>query len=165
MTSTQRTIINNNIMKYLPLILLFLFACSTGRKEHRINESKGVLYNYEILYKYQGVENKISDIHRYKLSSDTLYFILESFFNNDTVTILSRDLNIFDGQITTEPSTGLAESINVGDIKNLKEISLKINSGPQITFELVNKEHNIIGISKDKDKIEIVFYKEVPAFY
>lgn len=161
MTSIQRININVLEMKYIHILLILVTACNTQNKKETGNRT---LYDFEILYRYQGEENYGDDRFRNKLSSDTLYFIVESNFNNDYLVISTKEKDIFKGKVDTEPSSGVANGINVGEIENINNISIAINEGPVINFELIKKENNIIGIRKQENKVSIVFYKKVPVF-
>ncbi|HBH48079.1 MAG TPA: hypothetical protein DDX98_05535, partial [Bacteroidales bacterium] len=67
--------------------------------------------------------------------------------------------------VNTEASSGIAQGITIGNIENVKNLIIRINSGPQINFSLIKKDHNIIGITKFKNKVSILFYKKVPIYY
>jgi hypothetical protein len=150
--------------KYLLILPFILFACSF----QNIEESKKVIdpiYDFEVLYRHQGEDIVKEDKYRYKISSDSLYCIIESNFNNDTIVIESGKNLIYKGIVNTEPSSGVAKEIIIGDIENMKNLIIRINSGPPINFMLLKKEYNIIGIRKRENKVSVLFYKKVPVFY
>lgn len=161
MISIQRTNIKSIKMKFIPILFLFFIACTA--QSNREETKSRVLYDFEILYRYQGEENFANDKLREKLSLDSLYFIIESNFNDDNIEIYTNQKNVFKGKATTEPSTGVARNVKVGNT-GVKDISIAINNGPMITFELIKKENNIIGIRKKKNMVSIIFYKRVPVF-
>ncbi len=144
------------------IILLFLFSCSNNKSPKEQNED--LSYDFEVLYRYQGEENYKEDKYRKMLSSDTIYFIIESEFQNNFLVINAEDKNIFNGEVRTEPSSGVAEEIKVGCFRGINNITVQIDKGPKINFDIINKEHNIIGIRKKADRVSIVFYKKVPMF-
>ena len=150
--------------KYLLVLLLFSFSCSFQKNETS-KVSVDTIYDFEVLYRFQGEENFNDDKYRYKISPDSLYFIVESEFKNDRIIINSHKKEIFSEIVNTEPSSGIAKEIIIGGFKNGDNITIRINSGQPITFSLLKKEHNIIGIRKAEDKVSILFYKKVPAFY
>jgi len=149
---------------FLLIILISLFSCNSKHKENNTT-SIFELYDFEIFYTYQGLENKINDKYRKRLSSDTLYLIFQSNFSNDFLTIDANNKNVFSGKILTEPSSGIAGDLKIGQIEKIKYLSISINNSPTVQFELINKSHNIIGIEKNENKVSILFYKEVPVFH
>ncbi len=152
------------VKKFLFLLLLFSVSCSSPKNENsKINFDS--IYDYEVLYRFQGEDNIIDDKYRYKISSDSLYFIVESDFKNDKIIINSNEKEIYSGTVNTELSSGIAKEIIIGGIENGENITITINSGQPITFPLLKKEHNIIGIRKKESKVSILFYKKVPVFY
>jgi len=151
-------------MKSLPFLLLFLFMACSNPKNEGIKKEKNISYDYEVLYGYQGKKNFKNDKYRYKISFDTLYILIESGFENDLITITSNKKCVLKEKVSTNHSSGLAKEIKFGNIADLKNICFRINSGPLITIELIKKEHNIIGIRKQKHKISVVFYKKIPLF-
>jgi hypothetical protein len=162
---TNNQIININTMKlrYIFILLVVFISCTSPKKN---NEEIGnrVLYDFEILYRYQLEDNNSNDL-REKLSPDSLYFLIESYFQNDYIEISSVQKDIFKGEVNTESSSGVAHWLSIGNIEDINNLSIEINSGPIINFELVKKENNLIGIRKEENKISIVFYKKAPTFY
>lgn len=150
--------------KNLLFILLFSISCSSKIDESR-KTSYETVYDFEVLYRFQGEKNANVDKERYKISSDSLYFIFESHFKNDIVSIGTAKKVFFKGVVNTEPSSGVAKEVITGGLGNGEEILIRINSGQPIAFTLLNKEHNIIGIRKAEEKVSILFYKKVPSFY
>ncbi len=161
MISIQRTNIKSIKMKFIPILFVFFIACTAqSNKEETKNK---VLYDFEILYRYQGEKNFANDKLREKLSLDSLYFIIESNFKNDNIEIYADQKNVFKGNATTKPSTGVARDVKIGNT-GVKNISIAINNGSIIRFELIKKENNIIGIRKHENMVSIIFYKKVPVF-
>ena len=151
-------------MRNYLFVLLFLLSCN-GKVDNKSVIKKDISYDYEVLYNYEGKENKSDDKYRFKLSSDTLYIILESIFNNDRLMIKTDKIDVFNGTINTNPTTGTCpNNIIVGDINNIKSLFVRINNGPKISIELIRKDHNIIGIRKSDKKVKVIFYKSVPRF-
>ena len=148
-------------MKYFTLLVfIFVFACNMQSNK---KVERDLLYDYEVLYRYQGEENIKDDKYRQKLSPDTLYMIFESEFHNDVLVVYSNSTNVFDDKINTEPSSGLAKELKF-HFKDLSNLSFNINNGPLINIELLRKDHNIVGVRKENKKISVVFYKKVPTF-
>jgi len=150
--------------KYLLILLLFSVSCNL-RNDENSNATTEITYDFEVLYRFQGEMNNLDDKYRNKISSDSLYFIIESNFRNDTIVIESDKKEVYRGIVNTEPSSGVAEGITIGDIGNIDDLMIRINTGPPINFMLIKKEHNIIGIRKQENKVSILFYKKVPVFY
>ena len=46
----------------------------------------------------------------------------------------------------------------------INNLLVRLNGSPWIYVETSKKEYNLIGIRKKSEKIQIVFYKEVPVF-
>lgn len=150
--------------KSLLVFLLFSVSCSSYNNE--ISKTNlDTVYDFEVLYRFQGEENIKDDKYRYKISADSLYLIIESDFKNDSIIIETEKKEIYKGVVNTDPSSGVAKEIIIGGIKNIEDIIIKINSGQPISFALLKKEHNIIGIRKTENKVSILFYKKVPVFY
>jgi hypothetical protein len=154
----------NMLTRCLLIILLFSISCRSQVKESS-KANYETVYDFEVLYRFQGEKNVNVDKNRYKISSDSLYFILESHFDKDLVSIGTEKKVLFKGIVETEQSSGVAREVIIWGLENGEEVLIRINSGQPIAFKLINKEHNIIGIRKTEEKVSILFYKEVPSFY
>ena len=150
--------------KNIWIILLLSVSCNSQKNES-FKTNFATIYDFEILYHFQEEENFPDDKYRYLISSDSIYFLIETVFTNDTLIIETEKREIFRGVVNTEPSSGIAAGIVTRRIENIEAITLRINSGQPITFNLLRKEHNIVGIRKTEKKVSILFYKKVPIFY
>lgn len=54
--------------------------------------------------------------------------------------------------------------IVIKDINNFNSINLRVNDGPSICLNLFNKNNNLIGLRKSKNKVQAVFYNKAPVF-
>jgi len=144
------------------LILFFLITTSCfDNKNSKIVTEK--TYDFEVLYLYQGNERIIDDKYRHKVSNDSLYIIIETGFKESHIILEENGETVFDKIVSTELSQGVADR-TIRDIKNVKNIGVRIDSGPLIFLEIINIDNNIIGINKNYDKIQVVFYKKVPIY-
>jgi hypothetical protein len=111
-------------------ITITFFSCS----DSGIDKSKSfnINYDYEVLYRFQGEDNIEYDKYRSLISSDSLYFIFESEFRNDSVLLEVDNKLIFEGVVNTEASSGIAQGITIGNIENVKNLIIRINSGPKL---------------------------------
>ncbi|MCT4601698.1 MAG: hypothetical protein N4A59_02180 [Marinifilum sp.] len=121
-------------------------------------------YDYEVLYNYQGKENIKEDKYRNRFSFDSLYVIVESNFKDDTLEIKQGNKVKVKDILKTEQSSGIASDYVFGAIGQINGLTMRINRGPFIYIDLFRKNNNLIGIRKDKDKVQVVFYKKVPRF-
>ncbi len=137
-----------------------LLSCSQ-HKESSKNSIK-TYYDYEVLYNYQGKEIYKNDKYRNRLSSDSLYIIVEASFVNDTLEIKSHNKIAIKNIVNTEESSGIAADYVINH--NINNLDLRINNGPWICIDVSKKEYNIIGIRKESNKIQVIFYKKVPVF-
>lgn len=151
-------------LKRLIVLIIFLFINMSCFCQNATAKDTICFYDFEILYGFQGNEI-ISDKYRNRLSPDTLYIIIESGFSSDFISINSDKGRIFEDKVLTEPSSGVAQTILARNNDGIANLSVSINYKPKVTFDLLTKEFNIIGIRKHNNKVIIVFYKKVPVFY
>ena len=154
-------------MKYLVLILLLPLAfisCSSPKQENNQD-----VYDFHIIYSYQGTQIIDSSWRINRLDRNKLYINLEGWFSNDTISIEDNKHKIADKEVvTTEPSTETASYYEVENIDEIEYLTFKINSSPKVSFEIARKDFFIIGIRKGtrehKKEITVVFYKKAPMY-
>lgn len=144
------------------IIIVLLQSCSMTKKPEIDRGS--FCYDYEVLYNYQGKENIKEDKYRNRFSFDSLYVIVESNFKDDTLEIKQGNKVKVKDILKTEQSSGIASDYVFGAIGQINGLTMRINRGPFIYIDLFRKNNNLIGIRKDKDKVQVVFYKKVPRF-
>lgn len=159
---TNYLIITINRIVLIFFILILITACNNGFKKEIKRRN---IYDFEVLYLYQGHQKVDDDKYRFKFSKDSLYIMVESEFKNCNLNIKENGEIIFNDIINTEESSGFAKELVRGNIQNIYNIDVSIDFGPVISFEILNSENNIVGIRKEKDKIQIVFYKRSPLYY
>ena len=154
---------NNSMKNFILITILFSLTYCTVQQIKR--DKIKSFYDYEVLYNYQGKE-RIEDKYRFRFSDKSLYVIIESSFKKDSIEIISdkKDLS-FREVVDTEPSAGIAKTFVFKDFSEISNLKIRLNSSPWIYLDVTKKENNIIGIMKDDDKVEIVFYKKIPVFY
>ena len=135
-----------------------VLACN--KKSEGVSKKKE--YNFSIIYDYIHLTER-EDKYRSMCSYDSLYFFIESSFDNDTIQIKARKNELI-RIVNTDYAIGLAEVIPIGGIEGINEIYFAVNNSPKISFELIDKKMNIIGVSKKGKNIELRFYKRVPMY-
>lgn len=154
-----------SIAKYYSMCLcVFFIALSSCNKYKKAVISRDNLYDYEVLYLYQGDKKDDNDKYRFKLASDSLYILVEGEFIKSLITINADNRLVFNDTVNTSSITGLAKVFVLGDIKRLDYLSIRVDSGPLILVEMLDVKNNIIGIRKEDKKIQVVLYKKMPAF-
>lgn len=149
-------------MKIMKLILSFiLFFLFIGCEN--IISIKKEKYNFSIVYDYVDPTNR-EDKYRSKFSNDKLYVFIESEFINDTIKLIVNNKRIFEKIAKTEPSSGLAEVIEIDNINKIQMLNFSINRSPNICFEIIDKNMNFIGVSKKSNNVKFVFYKKAPIY-
>ncbi|RKD86401.1 hypothetical protein [Mangrovibacterium diazotrophicum] len=152
--------------KYKQLIYLIIssafgaWGCQTD--SNRINKEN---YNFSILYEFSSADSLREDVYRDKYSIDTLYLFIEENFNNDVLEIYTNGKPNKQLSVKTDLSTGLADVVKIGNVVHINNLGIAINDSPVVSFELINKKMNLIGLEKRGKEIEICFYKKVPVFY
>jgi hypothetical protein len=140
------------------LIIIVFMGCANS-----IRSIKGE-YNFSIDYDYN--QNLALDTEKYrkKFSSDKLYLFVEDEFVNDTLYVFVNGSKYIEQQLNTDQSTGLSSEIKIPDFKKINTIGIGINDSPVVSFEVFNKEINMIGINKKGINVGIMFYKQVPIY-
>lgn len=139
------------------LTSILLFGCKNADTQQRNP------YNFSLIYDYtHPVERE--DKYRSKFSENKLYLFIESDFNNDTISLKIDKRDEIINIVKTEPSSGLAKVIEIDNIESISRVYFSINNSPIISFEIFDKKNNLIGVKKDKEEVDLVFYKRVPIF-
>jgi len=147
----------------ITIAILFSLTCCSRTKFN--SDSVKSYYDYEVLYNFQGKE-RIEDKYRFHFYDESLYVIVESSFDKDSIEIVSDKKEVaFREVVDTEPSTGVAKTFVFENFTEISNLKLRLNTSPWIYIDVSQKENNIIGVMKDSDRIEIVFYKKTPVFY
>lgn len=142
-----------------------MFVLNSCFRNTKFKQDQDISYDFEVLYRYQGEDMHSDSKTRELLSKDTVFLIIESEFLNRKVEILTRERLLFSGRVSTEQSSGVADVLQIEKREIQEEISIQIDNGPIIRFELIEDDHNIIGIRYYENKVSIVFYKGAPSFY
>ena len=96
---------------------------------------------------------------------NVLYVEVEGWFIDDTISISANGKTIVqDSIVQTEPSTETSAEFIIPNIQTIKQLSLKVNSGPTVSFEIARKDFIFVGIRKHEKNIEVVFYKRPPRY-
>lgn len=142
--------------------LLFIVVMVNCKGDSSTKKEK---YNFSIIYDYlHPIETNREDKYRSKFSNENLYVFIESEFINDTIFIKIGDRKIITEIVNTDPSSGLAKVIEIKNIKKIERVQFSINNSTKICFELIDDSLNLIGVSKNKNDIDLVFYKKVPFY-
>lgn len=156
-------------MKRLPLLaLLFLLLCLPSCKERRqsndeITTNNQDIYDFHILYSYDG--ESMEDWFDTDVDRNVLYVEVEGWFIDDTISISANGKTIVqDSIVQTEPSTETSAVFIIPNIQTIKQLSLKVNSSPTVSFEIARKDFIFVGIRKHEKNIEVVFYKSPPRY-
>jgi len=152
--------------KYKQLIYLIIFSIfgvwGCQKDSNRINKEN---YNFSILYEFSSADSLREDVYRDKYSIDTLYLFVEESFNNDFLEIYTNGKLYKQLPVKTDLSTGLADVVKIGNVDHINNLGIAINNSPVVSFELIDKKMNLIGLEKRGKEIEVCFYKKVPVFY
>lgn len=151
-------------MKIYNLIFYFfllVFICGCNIKNEDLKNKSG--YNFSITYDYKHLTER-EDKYRNRCSYDNLFFFIESNFVNDTILIETGNNKVIRKVVNTDYGIGLAEVLTIEGISEIKEVYFSINNSPGISFELIDKKMNLIGIRKNEKEIELLFYKRVPMY-
>lgn len=155
---------SNETMKRLQLstlssfLIFFISSCVNVTTTNNQD-----IYDFHILYSYQG--DSMNEWFNTNYNSNNLYISIESGFNKDTISISVNGKSIVhDTVVQTDYSDGLAACFQIPDIYKTKQLSLKVNGSPTVSFEIARKDFIFIGVRKHENSIEIVFYKKPPRF-
>jgi len=132
-----------------------------------MNEKKDNLkakYDIEILYTYKNRDISIPNRHLNErfLNNGNLYLFFTNDFKNDTIRIRKNNELFTQKVITTEGSTGLAEMIEIKNIKEIKNVAISMNNGKEAIFEI--SETNQIEIIFEENILKVKFLGNVPYF-
>lgn len=147
-------------MKRLLFIIMFILSCTF---ENKTMQNDGIIYNWKILYTYQGLEKNNEDKYRKMILDDSLYFFVEDLFLNDILELKYKNTVILNEKVSTELSTGLSHVFVLKN--NMNNISIRLNNSNWCNIDLIRPDYNLIGIEKDSDLVTIFFYKSVPRYY
>ena len=147
-----------NLTIYL-VLLIFISGCN-GESKSLKHKSE---YNFSIVYDYTHLTER-EDKYRNRCSYDNLYFFIETNFENDTIQIEVGKNKIIREVVNTNDGLGLAKVITVEGISEIEEVYFYINDSLRISFELIDKKMNLIGVRKKEKEIELLFYKRVPMY-
>lgn len=148
--------------RLLQSVIIVLVAFSCVNKSNN-QEKEG--YNFSIAYNFSTADSAREDRYRFKYSADTLYLFVEESFKNDVLKIYVNGKSYKQFSVTSDLSTGVADVVEIENIKNINNLGIAVNNSPIVSFELFDKKMNLIGIEKRGKKIEVCFYKKVPIFY
>jgi hypothetical protein len=142
------------------MILLFVFSSCTNEKKDNLKAK----YDIEILYTYKNRDFSIPNRHLNErfLNNGNLYLFFTNDFKNDTIRIRKNNELFTQKVITTERSTGLAEMIEIKNIKEIKNVAISLNNGKEAIFEI--SETNQIEIIFEENILKVKFLGNVPYF-
>jgi len=154
------------ILSILLIINLLVFGCKS-EKNSNISDNmyqQSDKYNIEILYNYHLTDSSnFRDYYDDKyLRNGKIYLFFETSFNNDLIDININDEDFFSTNISTDPSTGLAEMIEIKDIDKVDRINVSINKGKSALIEVDTM--NIFLVNFKNSKLTIEVPKHVPFY-
>lgn len=142
------------------LILLFLAGCQ-NKVESVKHENK---YDIQILYNHYKTDKTFNREYLDKeyLRNGNLYLIFESHFNQDTVEVKINGKKEISEIISTEPSTGVAKSIELNDMETINSVGIIVNNGKEAFIEIDTMNFFLITFSDSVLKIRVP--KSVPFY-
>lgn len=156
--------LNRDMGKTMLLIIIAFFSLLSCQKKESEKKSS-YYYDYEVLYNFQGKENIKDDRYRFKFSSDSLHIFVESGFENDTIEVKIDNNIIVKDIVSTDGSTGLAKYFVFRNLNEIESFKIRFNRGPWIVLGMLDDNHNLVGVKKQNERIQVVFYKKVPLYY
>lgn len=151
----------------LVFINILFYSCNPVINQKENNQKHEPIYDINIKYLYQNnFDKKTEELRRLKYDKNTLYINFESQFNNDTLDLfINREHRCKQVLLKSFDDTGFAKSIKFDSLNIISDVSFRINNGPLIYLETLNKNDNILGIRQSSTSINVVFYKKIPAYY
>jgi len=94
------------------------------------------------------------------------YILLESYFTNDSIIIMSEDSVIFSDKVKTDMSLGFGKKIKLGSVSDLSYFKVGINENPLIRLTVTADLNYIrVGYSWDRSTIIFCYSKYQPIYY
>lgn len=111
----------------------------------------------EKCFEYDLYENKKSDTLSY-------YFIFESEYLKDSISVYQNGKKIFEGTITTNNVLGVAKVVKIGEVRNTTNFGLKLNDSPIITLYPIKEKFYLRVSLINYRKISICYSKYMPYY-
>lgn len=150
--------------KFTIVIFFIFFSLQYACKEVQHQSDTESIYDIEILYTYPERDNIIPNQHfneKY-LNNGKLYLHFETHFDNDSVLIEKNGKVLHEKNITTDASTGVAWTVEIDNIKEVKNISVSVNNGRKAFFEISKSNH--ISIDYRDTLLSVKFLSNVPYY-
>lgn len=154
------------MMKANPQLLIVLAiyfnGCSYAQEQQKM--SYDIRINYSEKRRVY-TRSSFKDKEVSKKLEDDVHLFFETGFLKDRITLIINNEVVINRNISTDESLGLAEYINVGKKKEIKNLGIRVNDGSLAYIE-IKPTDNVIGVYLvDRNLLVIEFIDGFPSYY
>lgn len=153
------------MVKMIQIISIVVFASFfLGCKNDTAKKRYNIKYDVLVSYNYHKVDStfSVNYLDEKYLRNGNLYLIFETDFSEDTINITVNGDTKINEIITTEPSTGVAKTIELENMETIQSIGIRINNGKQALIEVDTMNFFLIEFRDGLLKIRVP--KGVPTY-
>ena len=150
-------------MKQTFVILIVALLCGCGKSSSgdvKLIPFTARDYSYVVEYK-DSFPVDSEDYRWSRFPHDSIYFLIENGFDNDSVFLASNSGDYVAFCATTEPSSGFVDYLSFHRNYGLNKFYLSVNQCRGVYFDVHNDDICIITISKDDDLIRVFFRNRI----
>ncbi|TCO08363.1 hypothetical protein EV194_105167 [Natronoflexus pectinivorans] len=137
-------------------VLWHTSICASGQD---CNPTRNYVYDIEVFYLNEIDNQQPCDI-------DSLLIIVEGYFNDDLIQIYINGEIYYESNITSDESTGIAETLYVDNYSLVNSVGVSVNKGKMAHLETDN-QCKPIGIRFDyvRKVLQVLLYSKAPLYY
>ncbi|QOI97313.1 MAG: hypothetical protein HRU69_07340 [Flammeovirgaceae bacterium] len=143
-------------------LAIYFNSCSYAQEQQKI--SYDIRINYSEKRRVE-TRSSFKDKEVSKKLEDDIHLFFETGFLKDKITLIINNEVIINKTISTDEALGLAEYINVGKKKEVKNLGIRLNNGSLAYIE-IKPTDNVIGVYLvDRKLLVVEFIEGYPSYY